>query len=496
MKPGSRSIPLLAALALQVPALPAAPLSAVHPEGSHDAELDMLLTREAQRILGVVPRLEGQGADLRASAGIDLRTCRITVRFSRAFVPADNGAGFEDVQAAFRNNLGFLAQQAGCEGETGFLFDGKDIDFFFPEDAVPPSRHPPRIPANPGAPAMVVAAGHGIYFHHGYQDWRAQRDPANGIVEDFITPAFGDALQELLADRSGATVHRVRSSAGERHEPSNAPWWKIAARYHLEQRYPDNPEIWHSLPNSTARDRQRNEDIRSRPLFANHLGVDGLIHLHTNGSDMPTPRGAEAYVHQDKPGDRALADSMLCYMKELIQSQEGYEDYPVKSAAIGGRHGENRLADMPSVIIEIGYHTNPEDALALQDPRFRNASMKGVEKGYRLFREGKGCTPLKVDAIDSILLEAGERRELALDWEGHPRYPVMIETRNAGCPPGWKCSDGKATLPDAGAPARITLACENNGSAPIIWDTRMIDDDGVRSAPVRHLVQCLRRRSQ
>jgi hypothetical protein len=69
----------------------------------------------------------------------------------------------------------------------------------------------------------------------------------------------------------------------------------------------------------------------------------------------------------------------------------------------------------------------------------------------------------------------------------------VIETKNLGCPPGWKCTDGAVTLADADTkPAQITLRCENAGSAPIYWDTRMVDDDGVKSPPVRHIVQCVR----
>ena len=66
-------------------------------------------------------------------------------------------------------------------------------------------------------------------------------------------------------------------------------------------------------------------------------------------------------------------------MKELINSVEDYPDYAVALAPEIGRHGENVQADMPSVIIETGFHTNTSDATALQDPVFRTASMKGVE---------------------------------------------------------------------------------------------------------------------
>ncbi len=188
-----------------------------------------------------------------------------------------------------------------------------------------------------------------------------------------------------------------------------------------------------------------------------------------------------------------MASSILCYMKELITSQSLYTGYFVPAEPGEANHGENRLAQMPSVIVEAAFHTNPNDALALQNPVFREASMKGVEKGYRLWREGKGCNPLKVDPIATIRVAAGQSRVVDLAFAGFPQYPVVIETKNVACPPGWKCTDGAVTLADADTkPAQITLRCENAGSAPIFWNTRMVDDDGVKSPPVRHIVQCVR----
>ncbi|MNV64934.1 hypothetical protein D3C71_1576000 [compost metagenome] len=148
---------------------------------------------------------------------------------------------------------------------------------------------------------------------------------------------------------------------------------------------------------------------------------------------------------------------------------------------------------MPSAIVEVAFHTNPTDAAALLDPAFRTASMKGVEKGYRLFREGKGCVPLKVEPIDAILLSAGRAETVDVAFEGHPRYPIELVTTNVGCPPGWICSDGKVHIaaPDE-KPSQIVLKCENAGSAPLFWNTQVVDADGVKSPPVRHKVQCIR----
>jgi hypothetical protein len=102
--------------------------------------------------------------------------------------------------------------------------------------------------------------------------------------------------------------------------------------------------------------------------------------------------------------------------------------------------------------------------------------------------------PLKVEPIQSIELSAGSSRRVDVVFEGHPRYPIDLVTTNVGCPPGWTCTDGKVHIaaPDE-KPSQIIMKCENAGSAPLFWNTQVVDADGVKSPPVRHRVQCIRR---
>lgn len=455
-------------------------------------DADDMLTVELNRLLSSMPRIDGQWPLIKGTARLDVVECHIRVNLSRGMIPLVNGGEFEDQMSSLQIQMVHFLSKLGCEGTATFLFDGLDIDHYFPEDSI--KGRVTAMPTKARSGITAVSAGHGFYFNHeGRGSWRRQRSHSHGIVEDDVTPGYASELAALLQTRGMHTVQRMRSTDDGPHA-SEHPWWQMAARYHLQALLPENPDIWHSLPHATGSLRERDEDIRSRPLYANYLGADEVIHLHTNGVDNPSVRGARVIYHEDKRQDVPLATSILCYMKELITGQHGYEDFPVESVPHAGRQGENRLADMPSVIVETAFHSNAEDAVALQDPVFRAASMKGVEKGYRLFLEGKDCTPLKVAPIRNVQLTAGNSLEIPLEFEGYPRYPATIATTNVGCPPGWKCTDGLVHLPEAQSKvAKITVRCENAGSAPIIWNTRLIDDDGARSPPVRHVVVCIRR---
>jgi hypothetical protein len=339
---------------------------------------------------------------------------------------------------------------------------------------------------------VVVSAGHGIYYNYEYEDWLAQRDPSNGITEDFITPGYATELSTWLSARSGATTPFTRSTATDLHQPSGQPWWKMGARYHLEVTYPDNPEIWHSLPNAPPYDMwERDEDIRSRPLLANHIGAGTILHLHTNAADDTSATGARAFYHTGRAADQQLANNILCYMKELIQAKETYKNYTVASQSVKAtKYGENRLAEMPSVIVESGFHTNASDAVALQDPEFRTAAMKGVEKGYRLNAAGKTmCTPFKITSIPDVSTSNGTSALVSVNYEGYPQFAVKAKIEIVSCPTGWTCWGGEGTYSSTPSPLSYWFGCNGSAAGTIRLRTTLSDTDGVTNA-VEHNVTC------
>ncbi len=461
------------------------------PVAVRDAEMDRLLTQRLNRNLALEKRFDGQAKHVMGRARIDLSTCAFTVDLPASFIPNEDSEDFRDQLRGMESSLWSRARDLGCDGAGGsILFDGKSLEHYFPHDENEPAVS--TVKATPTNEALtVVSAGHGLYYHHRYSDWRYQRDPTNSILEDELTPLLADDLQRFVRERSEHEVRRTRSSSGHVHEGSGQAWWKLAARYELKEKYPELPAIWNSLPNSTAGDRERKEDIRSRPLFANHLGAGGLIHVHTNAYEVdPSTRGARVYIHPKQMQNAPLARSMLCYMKELITAQPGYEGFPVALTPNTDDHGENRLANMPSVVVETAFHTNADDARALQDPVFRAAAMKGVEKGYRLHREGKGCTPLKLNPIADLAVPSWDSAEVELKFDGYPQYPVVATTTALSCPEGWECRDDKTTQGDPNWPVKLSLRCENSAAGRIVWQTELVDDDGVRAKPVTHAVDC------
>jgi N-acetylmuramoyl-L-alanine amidase len=256
-------------------------------------------------------------------------------------------------------------------------------------------------------------------------------------------------------------------------------------------------EICCSLPNAEDNLRERDEDIRSRPLYANHIGADSLIHLHSNASENATSRGARVYIQADRATDYAVASSILCSMREIIQAQAAYATFPVAAAPHVENLGENRLASMPSVIVETAFHTNPTDALALQDPVFRTAAMKGVEKGYRLHREGRACETLRITSIPANSGPHNTYIPINVYFEGNPQFPVRFDTVTIACPSGgWTCRNYSTSIANpAPSPLTFSVRCvapNTKPSATFGVRTVMVDADGVKSASFDHTYTCTR----
>src|SRR3546814_4653386 len=94
-----------------------------------------------------------------------------------------------------------------------------------------------------------------------------------------MTQKFVDPLVNWIFARYGGSVRLARSRS--LHTPPGGlyPWWKLAGRYYLQRLLPHNREIWNSLDRPLPGRRHLwhyDEDIRSRPLYANHIDADVL----------------------------------------------------------------------------------------------------------------------------------------------------------------------------------------------------------------------------
>lgn len=278
-------------------------------------------------------------------------------------------------------------QQGAMPPSLEFRFNGHRLEHYFPS---PPARPRAHNPLDEGASGVdvFISASHGWYLHGG-TTWYLQRPPTNGMIEDLVTPQLAQKFADAL---DGKKVRWAFSRSVETalHPLAGKPWWQMAARYHAQALYPDRPDIWQSYADRSTPLREYNDDIRSRPLMANEVGAGVLVHLHTNAAD-PLATGMMAFHQSGRSEDQRLGHVLLCKMRDAIRQVPAYADYRVRVQPSTGNFGGNRLALAPSILIELGFHTNPQDAAALQDPQFQAAVAEGLREGYDAFQQGGGA---------------------------------------------------------------------------------------------------------
>ena len=119
--------------------------------------------------------------------------------------------------------------------------------------------------------------------------------------------------------------------------------------------------------------------LRARVDDANAWGADVFLSLHNNASVNPTVSGIEALVYQSEGVANALAEDLLSSLNETTG---------LRNRGIVVRPGLYvlRRTQMPAVLLELGFITNPSDAALLSDrpDLFAEGIYQGLLNFYNL----------------------------------------------------------------------------------------------------------------
>ncbi len=114
-------------------------------------------------------------------------------------------------------------------------------------------------------------------------------------------------------------------------------------------------------------------DLKNRANMANDWGADYFISIHTNASTSPSATGFEQYVYQLGGEAEALADDIAAQFAGRLGSSD--------RGVFQQNFSVLRNSNMPAVLVELGYLSNPTEALNLNSSAWRSAAARAIADG-------------------------------------------------------------------------------------------------------------------
>lgn len=117
----------------------------------------------------------------------------------------------------------------------------------------------------------------------------------------------------------------------------------------------------------------KREDLTNRVNIANKAKADIYIGIHANKFPQSRYRGAQTFGMTGSPASKLLAETV---QSELIRVLGN-----TNRAAKHEDFFTNRLTKMPSVIVEIGFLSNPEEEYLLSQPNYQSKMAYAIYAG-------------------------------------------------------------------------------------------------------------------
>lgn len=164
-----------------------------------------------------------------------------------------------------------------------------------------------------------------IYIDQGHNPSRFNTGAeGNGLREQDVTYAVGQALATLLRQSGNYEVRLSRNSPDEVLGTSNA------------------------------------SSLRARVSDANAWGADYFISIHTNGSTDPNARGVEAYAYSRDSRAFRLGE-------DIVDSLVDATGFPKRGMFVRPGLYVLKKTSMPATLVEIGFISNPGEAELMRD---------------------------------------------------------------------------------------------------------------------------------
>lgn len=136
-----------------------------------------------------------------------------------------------------------------------------------------------------------------------------------------------------------------------------------------------------SLENLSQRDGSRQiKDLDARKNIINENNSTTFVSIHVNSSPNSQTRGIKIYHYPGSTKGKMLADSICQFIDEHVYERYLKEDI-LKVEILAENFFILRETEMPGVLVEIGFITNPDENKLLKKRRYKRKVAHAIKKG-------------------------------------------------------------------------------------------------------------------
>lgn len=166
------------------------------------------------------------------------------------------------------------------------------------------------------------------------------------------------------------------------------------------------------------RDIRDEDDLAERAEIANRLRADALISIHHNAADRPEPNYTAVFYHADGgsiPASLCLGRELLGGINDALRLEKHVEcglwsDWTMYPSGFGLL----RRLEVPGVLCESSFHTNPAEEQRLRDPSYNRREAYGMFLGLARWAQAGLPRVALLDPADGVV-RRGQTVTLQLD---------------------------------------------------------------------------------
>ena len=122
-------------------------------------------------------------------------------------------------------------------------------------------------------------------------------------------------------------------------------------------------------------------DINNRIKIANESDADFLISIHMNKYEGSGCKGWQTFYNKNSENGKKLAEAFQEGIKEVVQTNNKRTALKIENIKLVDK------STIPTVIVECGFISNPEEKVLLQSEEYQEKIAEGIVKGVRKYIE-------------------------------------------------------------------------------------------------------------